>query len=308
MRMGVVVLLVLAGCAQPSGDAALYGTQGIDGGLVGTLDPDFIRQAGSSTVLPIASAWAQDFATHRGITILVSGGGSGAGAAGICEGRLDIGDMSRAMKPSEHAACEAAGVDPVAWTVAYDGLSIVVSHENAFAQDLTVAQLRQAFVADGAATWQDVDPAFPAEPIQRCAPDAGSGTWDYFDEVILDGAPLAPSAQRSADDNALVQCVAQSPAAIGFFGYAYLQSNDEQIRSVAVNGIHPSPETIADNSYAPLSRPIFMVTDGVPAAGSILRDYLNYGLHPDGGQRLVADVGYVALDEPTQASLQAMLG
>lgn len=304
----VVLAVLLAGCAQPGYDVDVYGEGGIDGGLIGTLDPDFIRQAGSSTVLPIASEWADDFAATRGIHMLVSGGGSGAGAVGICEGRLDIGDMSRAMKEAEQAACEERGVDPVAWTVAYDGLSVVVSHANDFTHDLTVEQLRHVFLADGAATWQDIDPAYPDAPIQRCAPDAGSGTWDYFDEVILEGAPLDSRVQRSADDNALVGCVAEGPYAIGFFGYAYLQANSERIRSVAVAGIHPSPDTIADNRYAPLSRPIFMVTDGVPQRGTILYDYLAYGLHPEGGQRLIADVGYVPLDEATRNDLRTRLG
>lgn len=309
LSMTAFVALALSGCTGGAGDAAIYGESGIteSGDLMGTLNKGWIQQAGSSTVLPIAQAWADDFGTSRGIQIKVAGGGSGAGGKGICQGELDIGDQSRPMKQSEFDLCAEHGVDPVAWTVAYDGLSVVVSKSNSFAKDLSEAQLKQIFVAGGASTWKDVDSSFPAEPIQRCAPDAESGTWDYFDEVIMDGADLHDDAERSADDNALVSCTAGSQYAIGFFGFAYLKANEDKLQAVKVNGVGPSFETIADGSYSPLSRPIFMVTDGVPEEGTILHDYFSYAFHPEGGQALVETVGYVALDPAKLQQMQARL-
>lgn len=303
------VALALSGCVSEGTGGAdqmeIYGEAGraANGDLIGTLNPGFIQQAGSSTVLPIAQAWADDFGATRGVQVKVAGGGSGAGGKGICRGELDIGDQSRPMKQSEFDLCADNGVSPVAWTVAFDGLSVVVSKSNDFADDLTVEQLKEVFVAGGASTWKDVDSSFPDEPIQRCAPDAESGTWDYFDEVIMDGAPLHPSAERSADDNALVSCTAGSDYAIGFFGFAYLKANEDKIKAVKVESVAPTFATIADGSYTPLARPIFMVTDGVPAAGSILHDYFAYAFHLQGGQSLVEVVGYVSLDEQTRQSM-----
>ena len=289
LTMSALVAVTLSGCTGFGGDAAIYGDGGIadNGDLIGTLDARFIQQAGSSTVLPVAQAWADDFGGARGIQIKVAGGGSGAGGKGICQGELDIGDQSRPMKDSEFELCAEHGVDPVAWKVAFDGLSVVVSKDNTFVQDLSVEQLDLIFRKDDpATTWKDVDSRFPAEKIQACAPDA----------------------ERSADDNALVTCVAGSEYAVGFFGFAYVQQNEDKLTAVKVSGVPPTFETIADGSYTPLSRPIFMVTDGVPEPGSILYDYFAFAFHPEGGQALVPQVGYVSLDEGTRTAMLEQLG
>ena len=128
------------------------------------------------------------------------------------------------------------------------------------------------------------------------------------DDDGADGAELHGDAERSADDNALVSCTAGSKYAIGFFGFAYLKANEDKLQAVKVDGVGPSFETIADGSYSPLSRPIFMVTDGVPAEGTILHDYFSYAFHPEGGQALVETVGYVALDPAKLHEMQDQIG
>ena len=311
LTMSALVAVTLSGCTGFGGDAAIYGDGGIadNGDLIGTLDARFIQQAGSSTVLPVAQAWADDFGGARGIQIKVAGGGSGAGGKGICQGELDIGDQSRPMKDSEFELRAEHGVDPVAWKVAFDGLSVVVSKDNTFVQDLSVEQLDLIFRKDDpATTWKDVDSRFPAEKIQACAPDAESGTYDYFNEEVLHEGDIRTDAERSADDNALVTCVAGSEYAVGFFGFAYVQQNEDKLTAVKVSGVPPTFETIADGSYTPLSRPIFMVTDGVPEPGSILYDYFAFAFHPEGGQALVPQVGYVSLDEGTRTAMLEQLG
>lgn len=301
--------IALAGCTSSAGDVEIYGMGGIDdnGRLIGTLSPDAIIQAGSSTVQPVAELWAEDFGGARGVQIKVGGGGSGTGGKGICQNPgstpLDIGDQSRPMKDSEKELCMANGVDPVAWTVAIDGLSVVVAKSNDFAKDLTIEQLAMVFSDNNLSLWSDIDPSFPNTAIATCAPDEESGTWDYFDEVIMEGAELREGTQRSPDDNVLVQCIAGDSNAIGFFGYAYLEENLDKLHAVAVEGVLPTPETIADNSYTPLSRPIFMVTNGVPEEGTILYDYFHYAFHPEGGQALVPLAGYIALDENTRLDM-----
>ncbi len=89
------------------------------------------------------------------------------------------------------------------------------------------------------------------------SPGTDSGTYDYFDEVILDGADLVSSATLSEDDNMLVQGVAGDKNAIGFFGYAYYLENKDKLNIVKVNGVEPTNETIETGKYSPLSRPLF---------------------------------------------------
>jgi DNA-binding transcriptional regulator YiaG len=48
--------------------------------------------------------------------------------------------------------------------------------------------------------------------------------------------------------------------ALGYFGYAYYLANKDRLKTVAIDSGHgcvsPSPQTVEDNSYQPLSRPL----------------------------------------------------
>lgn len=279
--------------------------------LSGCTGTETLYQAGSSTVLPLAEVWAEEFGREHRVQINVAGGGSGAGASGLCEGALDLGDMSRPMKEAEREACRANGVEPVEWTVAFDGLSVVVSRDNGFVESLTVGQLHDVFAGE-VRRWNEVDASFPARDIHLCYPDSDSGTYEYFNEAVLEGTSprTGGGVQQSADDNTLVTCVERDRDAIGYFGYAYYVENSGKVDLVAVDGgggpVEPSPETVADGSYTPLSRPVFVYTDGVPESGSVLHDYIRYVLTD--GQDRVPEVGYVPLDDGTAEEMLGQLG
>lgn len=303
LTMTAFVALALSGCTGGASDAEIYGTA-----TGGTLQNGIIKQAGSSTVLPIAEIWAEDFGLARGVQVQVAGGGSGAGASGLCAGELDIGDMSRLIKSSEVATCNSNGIDPIQWPVAYDGLSVVVGKSNNFVDDLTVEQLNHIFRGnDFAVKWSDVDPSFPSDDIRLCIPDGDSGTYEYFnEEIVHDEEPrLGSGVQQSPDDNVLVTCL-NDKNAIGYFGYAYYIANAGKLNLVAVDGVKPNDSTVADGSYTPLSRAIYMATDGVPTG--LLLDYFAYAFHPEGGQALVPETGYLPLPEDVRKDNLDMLG
>ncbi len=97
-------------------------------------------------------------------------------------------------------------------------------------------------------------------------PGADSGTFDYFTEVINGEVDAATQhAQQSEDDNVLVTGVAGDANAITFFGYAYYVENTDKLKAVEVDGgygcVAPTEATINDNTYAPLSRPLFIYPD-----------------------------------------------
>jgi phosphate transport system substrate-binding protein len=79
----------------------------------------------------------------------------------------------------------------------------------------------------------------------------------------LNSSPRRSTA-RNSDDNTLVNGVAGDPDGLGYFGYAYYAANAETLHALAIkNGddapvVRPSPETILDKTYAPLSRPLFI--------------------------------------------------
>ncbi len=245
-----------------------------------------IVAAGSSTVYPLAEALAERY-QDEGYSgqITIDSIGTGGGFERFCgTGETDIANASREIKDEEAANCAAINRTPVEFRIGTDGLAVVVSQENDFVQDLTLEQL--ALVFSTAQTWAEVDPSFPDEPIQRYIPGTDSGTFDYFSEMVY--ADLAEGAanpqleaanlSQSEDDNVLVQGVAGSPYAIGYFGYAYAAENPDTVRAIAVEGVAPSFDTVEGGSY-PLARPLFLYSDAtVMQEKPQVADFINFVL------------------------------
>jgi phosphate transport system substrate-binding protein len=193
--------------------------------------------------------------------------------------------------------------------VAIDGLTVVVNPSNDFATCLTVDELATIYGPDSPEDllWSDVRADFPAEPVERFMPGADSGTFDYFTEVINGEVDAATSfATQSEDDNTLVTGVAGDEHAIAFFGYAYYVENTDKLKAVEVDGgdgcVAPTEETINDNSYAPLSRPLFIYPNvGEAKERAELTAFVDFYL--ENTTTLSAEAGYVALpDDLLQAA------
>jgi len=243
--------------AEADDPIAMYAPDAVTGDIV---------MAGSSTVFPLAERMIERFseegfdgnATYDSI-------GSGAGFERFCvNGETDISGASRAIKDSEVESCQALTPprDPIEFRVGTDALSVVVSQDNDFVNDVSTEELAQIF---GTATnWSDVRPEWPDEPIQRFIPGTDSGTFDYFVEHVFDSDDTtilaASNTQLSEDDNVLVQGVLGSPYSIGFFGYAYYAENADTLKVLSVDGVEPTQETVDSNEY-PLSRPLFLYSD-----------------------------------------------
>ncbi len=276
-------------------------------------------QAGSSTVLPIAEVWAEDFGDLTGVEFVVSGGGTGAGFKQFCRGEIDVSDASRPIKSSEADECKTVGVTPFEINVAIDGLAVVVSERNTFVDHLTVAELNRIWTADAgkqANRWRDLRPGWPDEPIVLYGPGTDSGTFDYFVEVIIhpfDGKETKGRSDYnpSEDDNVLVQGVASSPYALGYFGLAYVSENADRIKAVPIDDetggegpVAPTADAVESGRYQPLARPIFMYSNGKPT-GNLLK-YFEFGLSEE-GQALVTEVGYVKVPAPARAATLAKI-
>ncbi|MBO9309588.1 MAG: phosphate ABC transporter substrate-binding protein PstS family protein [Chloroflexi bacterium] len=222
-----------------------------------------IISAGSSTVFPLTRRMA-DLFRNEGFAgnIEVASVGTGAGFERFCKaGETDISNASRPIKASERDDCAKIGREPVAeFYVAIDALGVVVSKDNDFVDNLTKEQLAQIFSGE-LKTWRDVNPSWPAETIRLFSPGTDSGTFDYFVEEIFkkDATKIinAPGIQLSEDDNVLVEGVANSRFAIGYFGFAYVLPNLDKIRPVRIEGVEAN-EANAESGAYPLSRPLFI--------------------------------------------------
>ncbi len=266
--------------------------------------------AGSSTVFPLSVAVIDQWQDEGGPAYAIDSIGSGGGFERFCvEGASDISNASRPIKDEEVDACKEIGRDPIEIRVGTDALSLVISKGNYFASELTLEELAAAFSAPAGATWDTVNAAFPAHPIQAFSPGADSGTFDYFNEVVFDEAEPSPILEAGVveivgeDDNLTVRGVADdgctegdlsSTCSIGYFGFAFFQTNADILERVAVDAgdgpIIPRDETVNDNTY-PLSRPLFMYTDaGIIAEKPQVGDFIAYYLN--NVNNVIVEVGY----------------
>ena len=261
MAAVVVAGLALAGCG--GGENKESGAEGGDTG--GEKVSGAVVIDGSSTVEPLSSAAAELFmGENPDVNVTVGTSGTGGGFEKFCAGETDISDASRAIKESEIEKCKQNGVEFTELTVANDALSVVVNPQNNWASCLTVEQLKAIWEPNSQVkNWNQVDPAFPNEPLQLFGPGSDSGTFDYFTDAIngKEGESRTDY-QASEDDNVIIQGVSGSKNALGYFGFTYLEENPDKLKGLEVNSgggcVAPSAATAQDGTYTPLARELFI--------------------------------------------------
>lgn len=254
---------------------------------------------GSSTVGPVTQAVAEEFvAAAPNVQISVDISGTGGGFERFCAGETDLQNASRSIDEEEIANCAENGVNWYVFEVAYDGLTVVTNKENTWATCLTTDQLNQLWRMEGpAGTWADLNPEWPAETINLYGPGTDSGTFDFFVETILGEDAIREDFTPSEDDNVLVEGVSGDLNGLGYFGAAYYQENQDILNAAAIDGgdgncVAPTPETIQDGTYAPLSRPLFVYVKAEALERPEMQEFVRFYLDQAGV--LAADVGYVA--------------
>ena len=185
---------------------------------------------------------------------------------------------------------------------------------------------------DGVREWSDLSDtgACADTEIKLWGADSDSGTYEYFGEQVFckncfagkegyeaEGFDTARGYQNSADDNQIVNGITGDEYAIGYFGYAYYEENANtlSVSAIANNDTHgvqdaggavtPEASTVADGSYAPLSRFIYMNVNN--DEWDLVRGFLEYG-YSDAGMDHVMDVGYVALPQAMIDEMVARIG
>jgi len=240
-----LVVLVAAGCGGSGGAEAI------------TAD-------GSSTVGPFVTKAAEDFKAAEDVDVTVGISGTGGGFERFCAGETDLSNASRPIDEDERTLCADGGVEYIEFRVVTDALTNVVNSANDWATCLSVAQLNAIWEPGSKVTsWNQVDPSFPDQPLKLYGAGTDSGTFDYFTGAI-NGEEGASRSDFSAteDDNVTVRGVSGDRGALGYFGFSYFEENQSTLKALEVDGgdgcVAPSIETAQDESYAPLSRPLFV--------------------------------------------------
>jgi phosphate transport system substrate-binding protein len=224
-----------------------------------------------------------------------SGGGIKLFCAGVGVEHPDMTNSSRRIKKSEVENCAANGVkDIVEVKVGYDGIAIA-NAKSATPMDLSLRDVflalakqvpdgdKESLIPNPYKTWKEINPALPNLKIEVLGPPPTSGTRDAFVELGMEGgcktfawikALEKSDKSKYADichtlredgafieagenDNLIVQKLAANPAAVGIFGFSYLDQNIDKIQGSSINGIPASFDSIADSSY-PIARPMYI--------------------------------------------------
>ena len=243
-----------------------------------------------------------------------TGGGFKLFCTGVGVEHPDIINASRRIKPSEFDLCQKSGVkDIVEVKIGYDGIVMANSKKApvlklsrkeifmALAKEVPDPKGSDKIVPNPYKTWKEINPALPNVKIEVLGPPPTSGTRDAFVEMaMLEGAgefavlkALAKSdakrhkaltetvredgayIEAGENDNLIVQKLEANAAAVGIFGFSFLDQNMDKLQGAYVESVQPTFDNIADGKYS-LSRPLyFYVKKAHIGAIPGIKEYLN---------------------------------
>ena len=241
-----------------------------------------VTMAGSTSMEKLANALSESFmAEYPGVTVNAEFTGSGAGIESLIAGSVDIGNSSRSLKDEEKSQGAVENV------VAIDGIGVIVDPDNGL-DGLTKEQLVDIYTGN-ISNWSELGGT--DEPIVVVGREAGSGTRDGF-ESILDVKDTCAYANELDSTGAVIAKVASTPGAIGYASFGDL---NDSVKTLALDEVSPSIETIKDGSYI-LQRPFVMATMGEVSEQNEAVQALFAYLKSDAGKQIVESVGLVTVD------------
>ena len=214
--------------------------------------------------------------------------------AGVGADTLSVANASRAISASERETCTKNGVTDIQEVkFGYDGIVFATDAAGPdwkLTPDLVFKAMAAKTVVDGKVadntvkTWKDVDASLPAWPISAYIPGEKHGTREVFETKLLDagckgtGALEAFKASGLDDKAATAQChqvrkdgtvvdidgdytetlarIAANKQAVGVFGLAFYEQNQDKLKVATISDVVPSVETISTGQY-PVSRPLY---------------------------------------------------
>ncbi len=248
-----------------------------------------VQIKGSDTILNASQAIVEEYMkTNKKARIAVTGGGSGVGIASLINKTADIAMASRNIKSSEVEALKKEGINVEEVVLGYDGITVIINHGNHI-KNLDKKTLAGVFAGE-ITNWKELggDDA----KIVVLSRDSSSGTHAYFKEEILRGGDKKSVVEYGQDtlympsNQAILQEVAKSKYAIGYIGMGYM---NDTVDSLAVDGVKPTFETVADKTY-PIAREVFWYVDS--ARDGVTKEVVDFAVSSK-GQEIVKEEGFV---------------
>ena len=249
---------------------------------------------GSDTMVYLVSNWAETFMKQNpDIAVSVTGGGSGTGIAALLNGTTDICAASRKIKNKELQLALQKNIHPHEIAVAKDGIAVVVHPDNPV-KELTLQQLSKIFT-DQSLRWSDV--GGHDEEILVLSRESSSGTYVFFQEMVLKKQDYMKDAKLLPATSAIIQSVSTDKLAIGYVGLGYALAAKDKVKIIAVKAddnspaVMPSDQTVKTGQY-PIARPLFLYLNGEPQG--TVKKFMDFCLSVK-GQAVVTDTGYVTV-------------
>jgi phosphate transport system substrate-binding protein len=288
----ITVGMLFSGCgnAEEAGEAPVIG-ENEESNKNLPYEGQELVMSGSTTLLQVSEAWANEFMKEYGGTIIVNGGGSGAGIADIINGISDLANSSRQIKDEELQLAKSIGLDIQEYKVLYDGIAVITS-SNVSIDGITIEELSKIYTGE-ITNWKDV--GGDDVEIVIIARDSSSGTGEYFlEEVVQLGKTVEDNdysgkALRMQSNAEVINQIKSNDNTIGYTGLGYLE---ESLHVVKVEGIEPSVATVKDGSY-PISRGLYIYSTG--ELTGIGKAYIDFVLS-EKGQEIGLEQGFVPVD------------
>jgi phosphate transport system substrate-binding protein len=311
-RLILLVLVLLAalgatGCGRDEGDSNGAGAEQTTEGPAAEKLSGKVEADGSSTVGPLTTAAAELFREEQpDVNVTVGISGTGGGFERFCAGETDISNASRPIKDDEEVPlCEKNGIEFTEIEVATDALTVVVNSDNDWVDCLTVEQLNAIWKPGSKIdNWSEIPGGdYPAEPLKLAGAGTDSGTFDYFtDEINGEEGASRSDYTASEDDNVVVQAVAGSKGALGYFGFTYYEENEDSLKALEIDGgegcVAPSAETAQSGDYAPLARPLFVYVKNESLARPEVQTFLRF--YVDNLAEVAETARYIPLPDDKQ--------
>ncbi len=227
-------------------------------------EPVHLKVAGSTSMQPLVEELGQAYTERfKQVTVSVEGRGSLLGIEMVRQGQVDIGMAS--WKESE---------DTSLWStpIALDGIAIVVHPQNRV-EGLTLLQLKDIFFGR---IWDWRDVGGWSREIVVVSREDGSGTRVVFEDLVMQGKRVTPTAVVMPSSRAVVEYVAEHPEAIGYVSMGQLI---QEVKVLEIEEAAPTPDSVRQGSYH-LLRPLFLVTRQEPMGE--VKDFVDFVLSPTG--------------------------
>jgi phosphate transport system substrate-binding protein len=187
------------------------------------------------------------------VSIMVAGGGSGAGISGAARGTLDIGHSSRDELPTDPKGL-------VFTAVGREAFAIVVNPRNPVT-NFSHAQIK-AVLTGQTTSWAAV--GWPAGgPIQVYSRIPTSGSYVNCKKFFTDDQEFTVNAPQTASHGITRAKIARDKRGIACIALSYVTTANRTIKSVAIDGIAPTKRNVGSGRYG-YTNNLYFVTKGAP--------------------------------------------